>query len=686
MPTLQACPKCGAQFDVSAFSRGQQFRCGACGALIVAHSGAPQAAPAAPAASGRVPGARTPGASAPTAAPPSTVAAARSPRGPQYQPVQRAQEATPKAAAPRAPEREERAPRERERGRRDAGARQGPPMGLLVGGGVGVVILIVLVVVLMKGKGSDKPTGPTPAGGGGAAATTVKAAEEPAETLAAVKADLKRRAPNKNSEYQAFIARLKKLGKEAEDDLKGLYEQYVETPGGTDDAEARQALGYVKFDFQTPEEITESRGLDFVQAAEDMRKKRWLQDEDDIRIANDAKKKALEHARLLREDRVYRAGNDIWANMLKSDNFKDSKGVPYNFAHRWAAPHLICYSSQDAVSEFQLLSITDKKERKKKLAELAEKRKQFEPLLDEKERIYRALNTQLLAKFGDLFGVKNLADEWGGRPDYKVGVRSFQDGCPVVVWIFDSHDSFNKYHEEKKIGIPPGVAGYFNQQTEMIYLFDEGNEGDARIFEVAKNLHEGTHQLHYFFARQINKWAHVPFSQSWIGEGLSEYFGAHKIADDGTVDFIGLNYSRLKEAQEIAAQFKAQNKEYPIVDLKEMVSWKRYSEAVDYAGKIGLQNPGMGHLLFIYEQGWAFFYMCMDNLDGKYRKQLSDYFRMVLNKEEGQDVFRRAFKIKDDDEWEPLQKEFATFMKGLLTKDLAPYRYKPQKRPTAAKK
>jgi hypothetical protein len=234
------------------------------------------------------------------------------------------------------------------------------------------------------------------------------------------------------------------------------------------------------------------------------------------------------------------------------------------------------------------------------------------------------------------------------------------------------------------MNIPPGVAGYFRHDTEMIYLFDEGNEGDARIFEVAKNLHEGTHQLHYFFSRQINKWGKIDFSQSWIGEGLAEYFGAHKIKENGDIEFIGLNYSRLKEAQDVAQQFKAQGKEYPLVELSEMVSWKRYSDAMEYAGKRGLP-PNYGHLLFIYQQGWAFFYMCADNLGGKYTKQLGDYFRLVLNKEEGQDVFRRAFKIRDEDEWEPLQKDFEKFMKELLVKDLSPYRYKPPSRKTASK-
>ena len=52
MPKLQACAKCGAQFDVSAMAAGAAFTCGACGAVVTVG-----AAPA-PAARRAVPPAR----------------------------------------------------------------------------------------------------------------------------------------------------------------------------------------------------------------------------------------------------------------------------------------------------------------------------------------------------------------------------------------------------------------------------------------------------------------------------------------------------------------------------------------------------------------------------------------------------------------------------------------------------
>jgi hypothetical protein len=409
---------------------------------------------------------------------------------------------------------------------------------------------------------------------------------------------------------------------------------------------------------------------------EEYRRRRWLQDEDEIRLANEAKKQTEEHATRLLEDRVYRAGDSIRANLLQKKGYKD-----YNFAVRWAAPHLICYTSKDSLSDFDIAAIRDKKERKQRLQELAEKRKHWEPILDEKEKIYSQLYVEFNKKFREACNLGDLAAEYGGRPDYKPGVKSFNDGCPAVVWIFDNKDSWKKYHEEQNIAIPSFAAGYFNGETEFVYLYDEGTDGDDRIFEISKNLHEGTHQLHHFFARQLNNWRQLNISQSWIGEGLAEYFGAHKMKPDGTIEFTQLNFSRMREAQEMAKGYASLTppQEYPIAEIKEMVTWTSYSQAGEYANQRKL-NPGHGMPLFIYQQGAMLLYMCLDGLGGKYKDQIGKYFKMVLMQEEGQEPFRRAFNIRDDDEWEPLQQDFEAFVKEILKKDLSSYRYTPPKR------
>lgn len=688
MAKLQACPKCGAQFDVTPFARGQQFRCGACGHLITAHEAAPAAASAAPT-TGRVPGTRPGPASAPPppgptgrvpgGTAPSTAAAPKSPRGPQYQPVQRTVEAPPRGPARAAPE--ERPGRER-RGRAEPSAKKGPPLAL-IGGGAALLVVVVLIVVLSGGKGGGGTTsgGAPGAGGtgaGGAAAAKPPEPETPKDTLPALRAEWKRSPPEKEAQWKSLIGRLKTLGGEAKATLQEVYEQYVETPYGSEDVEARKALGFTKFDFEVPEAITQMKGYDFIAAVEEARRKRWLED-DELPLALRAKEQTERHAKLLMEDRVYRAGDNIWANILKEPLLKN-----YNFSTRWVAPHMICYSSKDKLSELDLLAIKSKKERKEKVDEMRKKREHLEPLLDEKAEIYSQLYKEWNRRFQEQLGLKDLAAEYGGRPDYPQGVRSFQDGVPLVVWIFDTHDAFKDYNKSKGWEIPDGVRGYFQWSDQWIYLFDEGNQGDERVFEIGKNLHEGTHQLESWFTRQLNKWKVPQFTQTWFGEGMAEYFGSHKMTADGKIEFIGVNVSRLQGAQNLANELKKQGKEYPFATISDMMEWTSYAEAATYAQKKGL-NPGWGQELYIYQQGWMIFYMCMDGLEGKYRDKMLAYVKSVLQREEGKAPFARCFKLRDEEDWEALQKDFETFGKQMLALDLAKYKYTPPKRASGSK-
>jgi hypothetical protein len=388
-----------------------------------------------------------------------------------------------------------------------------------------------------------------------------------------------------------------------------------------------------------------------------------------------------EHARKLREDRLYRAGDEIWNNILQDKLFKDQ-----NFAVRWSPPHLICYASKDRLSDLDLLAMP-RAERKKERERLAERRAEFEPLLDEKQAIYTQLYEEWNRRFKEVLGLHDLSDEWGGRPDLVAQKRaSYQGGVPLVVWIFDTKESFNKFHEVKGMKLPDGVGGYFEWKTAWIYLFDEKNEGDARVFEISKNLHEGTHQLEHWFGMQVNGWKPKKnFSQDWAGEGLAEYFGSHRLSEDGKLSFIARNYTRVTEAQGMAAALKKAGKEYPVVKLELLTSWNSYADAMQHAVSMGL-DPGWGQQMFIYQQGTWLFEMCMDQMGGKYRDKIMAYLKAMMNREEGGQAFRLAFKIRDEDDWAELQKDFEAYCKTMLTLDPGTLRYKPVKRPAPARK
>ena len=743
MMKLQACTNCGAQFDVSTFAPGQQFSCGACGTVLTAQGGG-EAAPPPPAAPVAAPGkpSRTPGSSraarqgapapkaggpkagapkagAPKAGAPKAGAprAGRAPsrrgskaaprkavtggpaapsKGPQYQPVQRAGAEQAKAPArpkaPRAPAGRAPAGRAR-RGGGDGEGRPGrgsagPNKGLLIGAGA-VVLLVVVGLIAMGGKdgGSTDGGGGTDvagAGTGGGEAAKKDVPAVPTETVQDVMGEYATERPTTLRGFKGYIARLKSLEDEkAKKALKGVYEDFIEGPG-RDDVEARTFLGYKQFAHEIPEDIA-NREYPYMKAVTAAYNKHWFGPDEDqeYEIAMRAWKKTEAHYEKLVNDHRFRAADSIRANIAKDKFFKD-----YNYAARWADPYLICYASTDRLSEYDLLSIEDKDERRLKLKELAKKREDYERILDEKALIFTQLYKEFFGRYKESLSLKPLMDEFGGRPDYPIGVRSFQNGTPMVVWIFDSKKAFNEYHSKVKGEMMPhNVAGYFSPQTTYVYLYDEGNEegqGGNRVFEINKNVHEGTHQLEFWFTRQRNRWRKPHPGQDWFGEGIAEYIGSVQMDSDGTLKFLGVNVPRLQSMQGSAKRFESQGQKYRKFPVDKLVSFSSYGAVQAWGATEWQLNPSLVLLMF-YEQSWAFTYFLNNYKNGKYKERFEKFFDLVLHREtgvsKGAAAFKEAFRIRDEDDWADLNDEFHEYLDDVIMKmDPGKFDYRPPAR------
>ena len=147
MAKLQACPKCGAQFDVSAMASGTKFTCGACGAVVSVGGGSVGSS----------------GGASPTRSVPAPAASAGK-RGPQYVPPDRQREAAAAARsdAPPVATRGGRAARAPRGG--DGTRKQGLPPAALAGIGGGV-LLAGLAAFLLMGQGKDEKKGADPKSG-----------------------------------------------------------------------------------------------------------------------------------------------------------------------------------------------------------------------------------------------------------------------------------------------------------------------------------------------------------------------------------------------------------------------------------------------------------------------------------------------------------------------------------------
>jgi|GEM_PF-2484706 len=687
MPKLQACAKCAAQFDVSAMATGAAFTCGACGAVVTVGGSAPAAPPS------RVPPAPS---SRPIPAPASrpipAPAKGGSNRGPQYIPVERRREAAAATAAAPAPRRGREEPDARPaRGRGDRHAerpaKKGPSTPMLVGAAAGGLALILVVGMLLikksptpdlppkaGGPTATSPTGTTPAGtppGTGTATVKPGPAGTPSggDTFASVDAEYGAKKHWPNDDLKRFFERFKLLGSAGATRTKDLADLILRE-ADPNFAAARTLRGYKEFSHPVPDMISFTN-YPYIRAVEEANKQRWFGADEakEYELAMHAWAKTQAHEKKLDPDTgdsTFRALDGARRGIAHDQHFKD-----YNYEAIFASPYLICYSSDERLSEEDLLAIP-KKDRQAKLAELEATRKTYQRVLAEKAKIYQQLYAEFLKRYAEDCELKDLMGAYGGRPDYPMSKRSYKDGCPMIIWIFSDRKAFDDYHNNVvKSNIPSTVAGYFSPTTGWVYLYDEP---DNREFEINKNVHEGTHQLEHWFQKQKREWGPTRVPQSFFGEGFAEYIGAVNLAKDRTLKFHGINRPRLEFLKSMEAQMKQQGRKLPIFPTKVLVGFEGYS-AVDAWARDNWKMQGLG---IFYAQSWAFVYFLNEGLNKKYQAKFNGYLDDMLAHPsvdaEGYafERFKQRFGIKSEGDWNKLQAEFEKYyVETLIPMDLS---------------
>ncbi len=684
MPKLQACPKCGAQFDVSAMAGGSKFTCGACGNVITAGA-AP--APAAPSRAVPPPSSRAvppPVMGRAPAAPVGRVQDTGGRRGPQFKPPERSQESrpAPTARAERGGAPEHSGGRERP-GRAERGggrpAKKGLSPAAMAGLGAGVLVLALgAFLVLGKKDTPPKPSGvtaggSTPAGGpagtpGGAGMGTAGPAAGMAgatpstatDTVASLDAEWKAIRNATPAQYREYMRRFQAApGGQA--NAKVIAASLIKE-ADPNDKDARALLGHKEFAFKVPEEISFTK-YPFIRAVEEAAAQRWFDDEEAYGLAMAAYDKTLKHAERLSTDRVYAALDLARRQIDKDEYFKN-----YNYDAIFASPYLICYSSNERIDPEAMIKLP-KAERSRKMAELEKKRESYQKLLAEKGRIYTQLYAEFMKRYAEDCELKDLMAEFGGRPDYPPTKRSFREGCPLIVWIFSDKEAFNEYHEKVKgESIDKGIAGYFSPATGWVYLYDE--EGSDREFEINKNVHEGTHQLEHWFTRQKNEWGPSRVPQSFFGEGFAEYTGSVIMQPDRTLKFVGINRPRLQSLKQMKQQLGQANKKMFVFPLKTLVEFEGYHNVRAW----GAQNWGIDAIFVFYIQSWAFVYFLNEWENHKYQEKFKGFVDDMLNHPKdspgyGFEMFQKRLGISTDEDWKKLDAEFGKFYDGLMKMD-----------------
>lgn len=521
--------------------------------------------------------------------------------------------------------------------------------------------------------------GKTPVGGKTPAVPAVPTAapQAPAPTaapaaggdvVAALRAELRASPPASAADFRRAIGRLQQAGAPAADLLREIYAAFVATEAGADDAEARAALGFARFDFEVPEIATNVAAYPFLRAVEALGAKRWLRGAEELRLAAAAQKEAEAHAARLLDDRLYVAMDMVLASFRRDGRLDGLTITP-----RFAAPYLVGYVTAKGTSEYEplLSGAADDATASAVAAEAAVRRARAQVVLGAHERLLTAFHAAFLARFREASRLEDLSSAYGGRPDYPVAVRSFANGYVLPVLVFEDRALF-----EARLGAalggpgaPTPAGGIFEPSSGLLLLYDDPADDADPLSWAGRRLHEATHQLQSAFGRQRNRWGVEKAPTGWLAEGLAEYFGGVALTLGGGFQVTGLNGSRLRRAQEVAAGRRAETAPYPVADVLAMAGWSRPGDLLPYAETRGL-TPFLALEVFGYEQPWMFVHMCLDGADGRYRDRLGVYLSSVLERDPGTDAFRRAFALKSDADVRALQAEFEAHVAELLAKKL----------------
>ena len=650
-----SCPRCRALLQVPEGFGGPALACGSCG--IVVRLGAPTSAPP----RAVVLGPATPAVYPSVAVPPVVVPRTSAGPSPAPSPGTRSAPRPPGSSPPRDRTRPVRSRRRR--------VPRWAPAALLAGA---AVVLLLVVLVLRLG---DREEGI--AGGMPAQAPAPPAAPARPDRLSVLREAYAKAAPKTREDWEMLLAELRSLGPATRDFQRQVAEDYVARVD-PHDAKLRAFLHHQEFDHPVPEAIA-FRQYPYIQAVEAANEKRWFAPDEEaaLRLAEQGWKETLEHRRRLATDRVFRAVDRIRANVATLPHLKD-----YNFATRWADPYLICYSSRERLSEYDLLSIADLDQRARLQADLARRRARFEPVLDEKAAIFQGLHREFLRRYGEPLGLHPLMDEYGGRPDLPPRERTYPDGVPLVVWIFEERESFREHYRavhEKDVG--EAVAGYFNLSDGWVYLYD-GDED--RAFEIHKNAHEGVHQLQHWFMRQRSGWV-IPWpSQDFLGEGWAEWLGSVRLEADRTLTFPGVSALTLQGIQTAVRLFRQADVDYPIFPLADLTRFGTYADVAAYADANMRIPPELGIALF-YQQAWALVHFLNEGEEGRRRSQFTDFLRKRMSLHGSpldlQEAFEAAFRLRSAADWDVLERAYRRhFHEEILRMDPDDHAYVPPRR------
>jgi hypothetical protein len=342
------------------------------------------------------------------------------------------------------------------------------------------------------------------------------------------------------------------------------------------------------------------------------------------------------------------------------------------FESRWAAPFLICAAQGEPRAPADPEPTVERPVERRPLAELAREPDRFAGLLSATAQTAQAVYQRMLAEYGTELGLRPLEAEHGGRPDLGMGVRSFPDGFPLVLWMWVGETSPARERWGDWQATQFGQAAGLVRRRQLVWFIGDGEEctqvssrdgaGTAESMDPDRTVGAVVATLLQAFGRQANKWTNFDGRSGVIPLGLGDHYARWLNARDGGQD-PGLF---LSEYLALRRHFASSDRPWPVpwIPLDVLLASARSIEVRQWMQDRGLSGDLGVLVLRAQAAGLARFLGASD--DPGRRAAWTGALRAFLERGRPREGVQKALNVRDEDDWEALQKEFESFMDGLV--------------------
>jgi hypothetical protein len=269
--------------------------------------------------------------------------------------------------------------------------------------------------------------------------------------------------------------------------------------------------------------------------------------------------------------------------------------------------------------------------------------------------------------------------------------RAEEEGWPLEIVVLKDEATFQQFCTDTMGNAIPGARAFYSPKAQRVLTYDDraNQDPDTKWFNESVLIHETFHMLSDFYAANPiftdeEQQTRPRYANILVQEGLTDSvsgFSREGTGSDATYKFLQLNHLRLRDFQFVYKLLK-NNLLYRIRDTIECRHYGQCTQkAFERARELKLPvNPRwlQGNALGIYYptvcQISYFFQYYKVGGDYPYRDKWWKYIGMDYkgeigcadwNDNRGITKFKEVFGIKDDKDWDALDKKFLDFTLAL---------------------